>query len=186
MNHIRHKWGRHKSQIPDLAVFVEKSLQDLAFQINQFSTAGLAASHNDICNANWLFASGGKIHVIDLGAMPMEDPALEMGTLLWWYYPPELRGQFLVIAGYPNNDEFKFRMRVRMSLHCLNIILPREQGFDGFQADLFSESLRDFKAVFAGKENPEGYRCFVFCFGIETSRPGTPPAGVKRKERTHW
>ncbi len=157
LNNLLQKWECYKSQVPDQSAFVDKSLVDLALEIKQFTTDGLVASHNDICNANWLFASDGKIYVVDLDAMSMDDPALDMGSLLWWYYPPELRGQFLEIAGYPYNDEFKFRMRVRMSLHCLNIILPREQSFDGFQPDLFSESLRDFKAVFAGKENPEGY-----------------------------
>jgi thiamine kinase-like enzyme len=157
LNHLLKKWGRYKSQVPDRSAFVDKSLEDLALQIKLFTTEGLAASHNDICNGNWLLAPNGKIHILDLDSMSMDDPALDLGALLWWYYPPESWGQFLEIAGYPYNDEFKFRMRVRMALHCLNIILPRDQSFDVFQTDLFSESLRDFKAVFAGKENPEGY-----------------------------
>ena len=54
-------------------------------------------------------------------------------------------------------DEFKFRMRVRMAIHCLEITLPREESFDRFDPESFDESLRDFKAVLGGKENPEGY-----------------------------
>jgi hypothetical protein len=80
-----------------------------------------------------------------------------MGALLWWYYPPEMRAHFLEIAGYSYNDEFKRRMRVRMALHCLNIILPREQSFDDFEPGLFSKLLIDFRAVLAGQENPQGY-----------------------------
>jgi len=89
--------------------------------------------------------------------MSLDDPALDMGALLWWYYPPEMRGYFLETAGYSYDDEFKRRMRVRMALHCLNILLPREQSFDHFQPDSFTESLIDFRAVFAGHENPQGY-----------------------------
>ena len=88
----------------------------------------------------------------------MDDPALDIGTLLWWYYPPELRQRFLDIAGYKYDDEFRLRMRVRMAMHCLSITLPREGSFDSFNPDHYSETLIDFRAILNGKENPQGYR----------------------------
>ena len=151
------KWERYKSQVPEVSEFVDDSLAELALEIGQFSTEGLAASHNDICNGNWLFASDGRIYIIDLDSMSLDDPALDMGALLWWYYPPEMRARFLEIAGYPYNAEFKRRMRVRMALHCLQILLPREQSFDDFEPGLFAASLIDFRAVLDGEENPQGY-----------------------------
>jgi hypothetical protein len=51
----------------------------------------------------------------------------------------------------------KFRSRALQGIHCLSIILPREQGFDRFDPDSFAESLTDFGAILAGRENPEGY-----------------------------
>jgi thiamine kinase-like enzyme len=158
LDHLRQKWEHYKLQVPMVAGFVDGSLEHLAQQVNTFSSEGLMASHGDICNANWLFASDGRIYVLDFESMSMDDPALDMGALLWWYYPPGLRQQFLDIAGYPYDDEFKFRMRIRMAMHCLNIILPRVNSFDIFDPGRFSKSLRDFKAVLDGKENPEGYR----------------------------
>ena len=89
--------------------------------------------------------------------MSMDDPALDMGALLWWYYPPELRQRFLGIAGYRYDDEFKFRMRIRMAMHCLDITLPRERSFDSFDPNTYHESLTDFRAILNGEENPEGY-----------------------------
>ena len=89
--------------------------------------------------------------------MAMDDPALDMGALLWWYYPPELRQQFLKIAGYRYDDEFKFRMRIRMAMHSLNITLPREGSFDNLDPGTYHESLNDFRAVLNGEENPMGY-----------------------------
>lgn len=157
LDRLRQKWERHKSQVPTTAGFVDSSLEHLAGQINQFSGEGLLASHGDICNANWLFASDGKIYLIDFDLMKMDDPALDMGALLWWYYPPELRGAFLEAAGYRYDDEFMFRMQIRMAIHCLDILLPRENGFDQFGPENFEGSLRDFRAVLDGKENPEGY-----------------------------
>jgi thiamine kinase-like enzyme len=155
--HLRQKWKCYQAQVPSVATFVNDSLEEIKQQMNQFSGEGLVASHGDICNANWLFTSDGKIYILDLESMCMDDPAADMGALLWWYYPPDLRRQFLDIAGYSYNDDFKFRMRVRMAMHCLHIILPRENSFDQFDPERFSEWLEDFRAVMNGKENPQGY-----------------------------
>lgn len=157
LNSLRQTWERYRLQVPGVAEFVDKSLDKLAQQINLFSTEGLVASHNDICNANWLFASDGKIYLVDFESMSMDDPAFDMGALLWWYYPPELRRRFLEIAGYVYDDEFKFRMRVRMALHCLHITLPRDQSFDRPNFERYHEALDDFRAILDGKENPQGY-----------------------------
>ena len=157
LNRLRQKWEQYKTQVPTVAGFVDNSLEHLTQQINLFSGEGLVSSHNDICNANWLFAADGKIYVVDLDAMSIDDPARDMGALLWWYYPPELRKRFLDVAGYPYDDEFKFRMQVRMAMHCLDITLPREGSFDSFDPSTYSESLTDFRAILAGKENPQGY-----------------------------
>lgn len=157
LNLLIQRWERYKPQVPDVSAFVDQSLAALALEARHFTTEGMVASHNDICNGNWLFASDGRIYLIDLDSMSMDDPALDMGALLWWYYPPEMRRHFLEIAGYPYDDEFRHRMRIRMAIHCLHIILPRDQSFDNFEPDLFSGSLIDFQAVLAGEENPQGY-----------------------------
>jgi thiamine kinase-like enzyme len=157
LNRLHQKWERYKGQVPMVAEFVNKSFEYLADQINMFLGEGLVISHGDICNANWLFASDGKIYVLDFESLSIDDPALDIGALLWWYYPSELRGRFMDIAGYPYDDQFKFRMRVRMAMHCLDITLPRERSFDKFEPDSYGESLRDFRAILNGDENPEGY-----------------------------
>lgn len=157
LNALRLKWGHYRERVPHVAAFVEDSLDELALQIDRFSTEGLVASHNDICNANWLFTSDAEIYIVDLDCMAMDDPAFDLGALLWWYYPPELRWQFLDIVGYPYDEDLRSRMRVRMALHCLSITLPRERSFDSFNPDNYAGALEDFKAVLAGKENPQGY-----------------------------
>jgi thiamine kinase-like enzyme len=157
LERLRQKWGLYKRHVPLVADFVDECLDTITQQVSRFTGEGLVTSHGDICNANWLFASDGKIYIVDLESMSMDDPAADMGALLWWYYPPELRQQFLTIVNYPHDEEFRFRMRVRMAMHCLSILLPRDGSFARFNPNGFSESLRDFKAVLEGKENPEGY-----------------------------
>jgi aminoglycoside phosphotransferase (APT) family kinase protein len=154
---LRQRWKRHGAEAPKAAEFVDSSLDELNQRINRFSGGGLVASHNDICNANWLFAPDGKIYLVDFESLSMDDPACDLGALLWWYYPPDLRGKFLEIAGYPDDDEFNLRMRVRMALHCLSITLPREQSFDSFNPERYHEALDDFRAILSGRENPQGY-----------------------------
>lgn len=155
--HLQQKWERHKSQVPEVADFIDESLAYLQQQVTNFQGSGLVASHNDICNANWLISTAGEIYLIDLDAMSLDDPALDIGAILWWYYPPKLRKSFLARAGYLNDAAFEKRMQIRMTMHCLNIMLPREESFDEFDPALFAESLIDFKAVLAGRENPQGY-----------------------------
>jgi thiamine kinase-like enzyme len=157
LNRLRQTWDRHRAQVPSLVEFVDNSLEEFTLQIDRFSTEGLVASHNDICNANWLFADDGNIFIVDFESMCLDDPAFDMGALLWWYYPPQLRGQFLENAGYPYDHEFKFRMRVRMAMHCLSITLPRQHSFDDFQPERYHERLEDFRAILEGRENPQGY-----------------------------
>jgi hypothetical protein len=154
---LREKWNCYKMQVPAHAGFVDDSLEFLHQQIDLFSGLGLVASHNDICNANWLFTTGGEIHLVDFEAMSMDDPACDVGALLWWYYPPALRLRFLEFAGYAADPEFPLRMQVRLALHCLNIILPRQHSFDRFTPEFFGEALTDFRAVLAGEQNPQGY-----------------------------
>lgn len=155
--HIQQKWECHKSKVPGVADFVDESLDYLRQQVTGFQGTGLVASHNDMCNANWLISTDGQLYLIDLESMSLDDPAVDIGATLWWYYPPKLRENFLVKAGYINDIAFDKRMQVRMAMHCLNITLPREQSYDEFNPASFDESLTDFRAVLAGKENPEGY-----------------------------
>lgn len=157
LSSLRQRWRHHRAQVSSVAEIVDRSLELLESQIQQFSSAGLVSSHNDICNANWLFTQDGRIYIVDFESMSLDDPAFDLGALLWWYYPPQLRSQFLEMAGYRSDPEFKFRMRVRMALHCLSITLPREGSFDRFNPERYEEALVDFRAILDGKENPQGY-----------------------------
>jgi thiamine kinase-like enzyme len=154
---LQQRWAHYRAQVPEVAGFVDESLADLAGQVRQFTGNGLVASHNDICNANWLVTPGGQLYLTDLELMSLDDPALDIGATLWWYVPPSLRDRFLEIAGYPKDESFQSRMRLRMAMHCLSITLPREGSYDPFDPGSFAQSLTDFRAILAGQENPQGY-----------------------------
>lgn len=154
---VQHRWADYEKQVPDAADLVNEGIESISREIQQFSGAGLVAAHNDICNANWLISADEQIYLIDFETMSMDDPASDIGAILWWYYPPELRRKFLEITGCADDQAFQLRMRVRMALHCLNILLPREQSFDQFDPTSFVQGLIDFKAALVGEENPQGY-----------------------------
>lgn len=155
---VEHRW---RAVIPGLPLpvvsYIEEKIAYLRDCLAQFQGGGLAASHNDPCNANWLVTEEGRIYLLDLEAMGLDDPALDLGAVLWWYYPPALRPQFLAIAGCPDDAAFRERMRVRMAIHNLHILLPRPGSFDRFDPQSFAADLVDFQAVVEGMENPQGY-----------------------------
>jgi thiamine kinase-like enzyme len=155
LTRLRQRWARYRAQVSQVADFVDESLADLAVQVQSFPEKGLVASHNDICNANWLITSDRRLYLTDLELMSLDDPALDIGATLWWYYPPDLWPKFLEIAGYAKDESFRFRMRVRMAMHCLSITLPRDGSFDQFDPTSYAEALTDFRAILVGGANPE-------------------------------
>ena len=157
LDEIRQRWGGYRARVPDVAGFIDESLASLARQVGSFQGSGLVASHNDICNANWLITPDEQLYLIDLESMSLDDPALDIGATLWWYYPPALRPRFLELVGYANDEAFQTRMQVRMALHCLSINLPRQYGFQGFDPATYAGALVDFRAIMAGEDNPQGF-----------------------------
>jgi thiamine kinase-like enzyme len=157
LTRLQQSWMHYRAQVPEVADFVDEGLAYLNQQVQLFPGNGLVASHNDICNANWLVTPDGQLYLTDLELMTLDDPALDIGATLWWYYPPALRQRFLEIVGYSNDEPFQLRMRLRMALHCLSITLPRERSFDEFDPTSYAQSLTDFRAILAGEENPQGY-----------------------------
>ncbi|MGA7731013.1 MAG: phosphotransferase [Chloroflexia bacterium] len=155
LDQVRARWERVRAKVPNVAGFVDAALDDLERRIAHFSGGGLVASHNDICRDNWLFTADGHIYLVDLEAMALDDPVLDVGATLWWYYAPELWPRFLQYVGYPDDEEFRDRMWVRLALHCLNITLPRPGSFDTFTAASYGERLVDFRAAMERKGNPE-------------------------------
>ncbi len=152
------RWLANRDRLPRNATErVDNALAGLWEQIQEISGSGVVAAHNDICNANWLITAAGKIYLVDLDEMAMDDPAQDLGALLWWYYPPELRASFLKATGWRAEEGLARRMRVRMAMHCLSILLPRERSFDELDAAAFPRRLVDFGAVLAGVDNPRGY-----------------------------
>jgi aminoglycoside phosphotransferase (APT) family kinase protein len=155
---LRGRWDTWKDRTPGAAGFVDESLERLGSEIERSAGSGLVASHNDINNGNWLVTPGGRWYLLDLESMSLEDPARDLGALLWWYYPPEMRAGFLAAAGYDAHDaDMEARMRVRMAMHCLHIALPRPGSFDVLDPAWFARCLEDFRAVIERRQNPLGY-----------------------------
>ena len=157
LGEVEQRWKKFEAEVPACAQYVNEKITYLKAKVGQFPGGGLVASHNDICNGNWLVSRDDELYLLDYESMAMDDPALDVGAILWWYYPPEMRTEFLEIAGYANDENFQNRMRIRMAIHNLNIILPREKSFDQFTSETFDEALVDFRAVVEGRENPQGY-----------------------------
>ena len=154
---LRERWELSRPLVPTVADFIEASLDRIRGEIDQITGSGLVASHNDFNRTNLLLTPEGRLYVLDLEDMSHDDPARDVGAVLWWYYPPEMRPRFLEIASYDDTQEFRERMRLRMATHCLSITLPRPGSFDTFDPECYAERLDDFRAALEGEENPRGY-----------------------------
>lgn len=154
---IRQRWGIYRLQVPDVAPFVDNSLHHLEAQVTHLQGSGLVASHNDLCNDNMLLTKDDQLYILDLEMMSLDDPSDDIGTLLWWYYPPHMRRCFLDIAGYADDPYFADRVQVRVPLHLLRITLPRLSSFDRLDPSSYSHALTDFRAAIRGQDNPEGH-----------------------------
>jgi thiamine kinase-like enzyme len=152
---VRERWEGLREQVPEVAYSVDQGLRELEGRIERFSGSGLVASHGDICNANWLLTPEGQLYLVDLDAMALDDPALDIGATLWWYYPEEAWGRFLDVAGYQDDNEFRERMWTRLALHCLSITLPRPGSFDRFDPTHYAQALVDFGAALRKQGNPQ-------------------------------
>jgi len=126
LGEIERRWRKYESKVPISAEYVNEKIDYLKNRLRQFDGRGLVASHNDICNGNWLVSSDESIYLLDYESMSLDDPALDVGAILWWYYPPEKRKEFIEIAGYTNDENFGERMRIRMAVHNLSIIISRK------------------------------------------------------------
>ena len=152
---VRARWEGVREQVPEVAYSVGQGLSELEQRIKRFRGGGLVASHGDICNANWLLTVEGRLYLVDLDAMALDDPALDVGATLWWYYPVEIWGRFLEVAGYQDDLGFRERMWARLALHCLSITLPRPGSFDRFDRTRYAQALVDFEAALRKQSNPQ-------------------------------
>lgn len=157
LQRIRSRWGQFRENVLTEAPSVDRALDLIRERIEGFTGSGPVASHNDICNANWIFDADGRVYLVDMDAMSLEDPACDLGAILWWYYPPYMRDRFLKLAAPVPDPDLPARMRTRMAMHALSITLPREGSFDTFDPTTYQQSLTDFRALLRNEENPQGY-----------------------------
>ena len=116
---------------------------------------------------NWLAGPDGRVVLVDWDKAWLDDPALDVGMLLYWYVDPALWPVFLreyATGGdfRPDVDALLIRARIRYPLHALNLCLeaieglPRPAG-DGFAAALdqalafVDEFLPDLDRLRAGR-----------------------------------
>src|SRR5207244_3402622 len=137
----RRRWQVYRPGLPGVAAFVDQALDYLEAALARCEGADLVTVHGDICNANWLLSADDRLYIIDTDMLHWDDPAADLGPLLWWYYPPEQRARFLAAAGYGDSVGLRERLRLRTALHCMSITLPRANSFDSFDPAAFPAAL---------------------------------------------
>ena len=138
-------------------------------QPNRAAFAGqrVGPVHGDVQRGNWLAGPDGRVYLVDWDKAWLDDPALDVGMLLYWYVDPALWPVFLreyATGGdaRPDVDALLIRARIRYPLHALSLCLwaieelPRQEA-EGGPADLdqalafVDEFLPDLDRLRAGR-----------------------------------
>jgi len=69
---ISRRWKKFRSQVPSVVEYVEEKIEYLKAEVTKFSGSGLVASHNDVCNGNWLIADDGTVYLLDYEGMSLD------------------------------------------------------------------------------------------------------------------
>lgn len=88
-----------------------KAFHYLMQNIEEIDDREKVVCHCDINHNNWLLTGKDELYLVDWEGAMIADPALDLGTLLYWYVPENEWNDWIQAYGMPFNDDLKRRMR---------------------------------------------------------------------------
>ncbi|HWO75741.1 MAG TPA: phosphotransferase family protein [Bacillus sp. (in: firmicutes)] len=98
---------------PDLQAspVVQESLAYLKAEVKYISHSEYVVCHSDVNHHNWMLSAENELYLIDWDGALIGDPAIDLGSLLYWYIPEAKWGEWLEQYGIPLTDHLKLRMK---------------------------------------------------------------------------
>lgn len=90
---------------------VQESLAYLKAEIKQISCPEFVVCHCDVNHHNWLLSEEDELFLIDWDGALIGDPAIDIGSLLYWYIPEAQWEDWLSKYGIPLTDHLRKRMK---------------------------------------------------------------------------
>lgn len=92
----------------DLVIESIKFLED---NVSAIDYEAKVVCHCDVNHNNWLLDENNQLYLIDWDGAVVADPAIDIGTLLYWYIPREEWGKWLELYGMELDDSLILRMK---------------------------------------------------------------------------
>ncbi|MCQ6274431.1 phosphotransferase family protein [Bacillus sp. V3B] len=103
------------NSVKDSLVFLEENLDGIYYE-------DTVVCHCDVNHNNWLLDENNQLYLIDWDGAVVGDPAIDVGTLLYWYIPRNDWESWLELYGIPLTDSLILRMKWYVLAETLNSI----------------------------------------------------------------
>lgn len=103
------------NSVKDSFLFLEKNLNGIHYEDK-------VVCHCDVNHNNWLLDEHNQLYLIDWDGAVVGDPAIDIGTLLYWYIPRDAWESWLKLYGIGLTDSLILRMKWYVLAETLNSI----------------------------------------------------------------
>ncbi|MDQ0215743.1 thiamine kinase-like enzyme [Oikeobacillus pervagus] len=100
---------------------VKESIQFLQYELKNIYCEELVVCHGDVNHNNWL-QTDNQLYLIDWDNAMIGDPAIDIGSLLYWYIPKENWEQWLGLYGVTLTSHLKLRMKWYITVQTLYFV----------------------------------------------------------------
>ncbi len=90
---------------------VKASLTFLENHVAEIHYENTVVCHCDVNHNNWLLDENNQLYLIDWDGAVVGDPAIDIGTLLYWYIPRNEWEKWLNLYGLSLDDQLLLRMK---------------------------------------------------------------------------
>jgi thiamine kinase-like enzyme len=101
--------------VKDSFLFLEKNLTGIYYEDK-------VVCHCDVNHNNWLLDENNQLYLIDWDGAVVGDPAIDIGTLLYWYIPRNAWESWLELYGISLTDHLILRMKWYVLVETLSSI----------------------------------------------------------------
>lgn len=123
---------------------VQESLAYLKAEVAFISCKENVVCHCDVNHHNWMLSADNDLYLIDWDGALIGDPAIDLGSLLYWYIPEAQWEDWLKKYGITLTDNLRKRMKWYVIAHTLMMIQWLKNKNDIDEADYW---LRYLNAV---------------------------------------
>lgn len=123
---------------------LQASFQFLKRELSKMPKDAQVVCHCDVNHNNWLLTEANDLYLIDWDGAVIGDPAIDLGTMLYWYIPPTQWEEWIGIYGLKLDEQLRLRMKwytIAQTITSIQWLKDRERQEEMSKALLFMEEI---------------------------------------------